>query len=224
MALWSVIPTLARTHPGKSSNGNQKQQSRRLPRFPTLQVIGKLTEWGVLDQSDNKTVDFSWLLGYDLSASDVLLDDGLGNYPLHILCFHFLKCSWEQAHLLVWVFEKMPVPEAPSWQSGSMSPMSLPPKSLPTNVQPWARFPSSPARLVRQRRLWSVFGLLLLLEAGRSQIISTQAPTQPLATMSATCAEKRGVDLESGMTLYKEFPKLYYNVSLSGDKHVSIYI
>ena len=107
MALWSVIPTLARTHPGKSSNGNQKQQSRRLPRFPTLQVIGKLTEWGVLDQSDNKTVDFSWLLGYDLSASDVLLDDGLGNYPLHILCFHFLKCSWEQAHLLIWVFEKM---------------------------------------------------------------------------------------------------------------------
>ena len=69
-----------------------------------------------------------------------------------------------------------------------------------------------------------MFGLLLLLEAGRSQIISTQAPTQPLATMSATCAEKRGVDLESGMTLYKEFPKLYYNVSLSGDKHVSIYI
>ena len=68
-----------------------------------------------------------------------------------------------------------------------------------------------------------MFGLLLLLEAGRSQIISTQAPTQPLATMSATCAEKRGVDLESGMTLYKEFPKLYYNVSLSGDKHVSIY-
>ena len=69
-----------------------------------------------------------------------------------------------------------------------------------------------------------MFGLLLLLEAGRSQIISTQAPTQPLATMSATCAEKRGVDLESGMTLYKEFPKLYYNGSLSGDKHVSIYI